>query len=307
MNFTKYSPTEKEACQRIDQWLKSHSQTRAWLGRAARISGAAVSQVLNGNYPTSPADFIAKMIDAQSQADARGVATSEAGAYVVTSISKVVRVVCERSRKHGNFGVVAGNVGVGKTAALQWYVSQNKHTVLLEADPDMTPGVMLTDLLAALGAACPRSLAEKFSAVVAALENTTTLLLIDEAETMQPRCLHYLRRIRDKAGVGVVLCGTGRLMQLVGAERGAFDQIFSRTGMSTKLIKSITEDDHNDIARAALAEHEPTDAVLALLWQYSKGSARMLTENLIPALRDFGLGKYPLTPALVKKVVDAIL
>lgn len=307
MNFAKYSPTEKEACQRIDQWLKAHAQTRAWLGRAARISGAAVSQVLNGNYPTSPADFIDKMLDAQSQADARGIATSEAGSYVVTSISKVVRVVCDRSRKHGNFGVVAGNVGVGKTAALQWYVAHNKHTVLLEADPDMTPGVMLTDLLAALGAACPRSLAEKFSAVVAALENTTTLLLIDEAETMQPRCLHYLRRIRDKAGVGVVLCGTGRLMQLVGAERGAFDQIFSRTGMSTKLIKTITEDDHNEIARAALAEHEPTDAVLALLWGYSKGSARMLTENLIPALRDFGLGKHPLTPALVKKVVDAIL
>jgi DNA transposition AAA+ family ATPase len=305
--FDKYSPDDIAACQQIDAWLKANDQTRAWLGRLARVSPATVSQVINGNYPTNPAEHLTAMQDAITQDTARSAAVKQAGGYVVTSITDIVRVVCDRSRAHRNFGLVTGNVGVGKTAALKWYISQRKHTVLLEADPDMTPGVMLTDLLAALGAACPRSLAEKFSCLVAALEKSSILLLIDEAETMQPRCLHYLRRIRDKAGVGIVLCGTGRLQQLVGAERGAFDQIHSRTGMSTKLIKTITEADHNTIARVALAEHDPSEAVLKVMWQYSRGSARMLTENLIPALRDFGLGKSPLSVGMVKSVVEAAL
>jgi DNA transposition AAA+ family ATPase len=305
--FDKYSPEEKAACQRIDAWLAKNKQTRAWLHRASRISGAAVSQVLNGNYPTNASEHIAKMLDAISQADERGIATSETGSYVPTSITKAIHVVCDRSRKHGDFGTVYGAVGVGKTATIKRYAAINKATILLEADPDMSPRVMLAQLLEALSEPCPRTVSAMFGAAVNAMQNTTTLIIVDEAEIMHPSCLTRLRRLRDKAGVGVVLAGTERLMQLVGAERGAFDQIFSRTTSTTRLIKGISEDDHNAIARAALAEHDPSDAVLRLMWQYSKGSARMLTEKLIPALRDFGLGKHALTPTLVQKVVDAVL
>jgi DNA transposition AAA+ family ATPase len=305
--FDKYSPEEQAASKQIDAWLKAKNQSRAWLGRTTRVSGASVSQVLNGNYPTSPADFIAKMLDAQTQADARGVVTSETGVYVPTGITKLINMVCDRSRKRGDFGTVYGVVGVGKTAAIKRYVAMNKATILLEADPDMSPRVMLGQLLEALGEPCPRTVSAMFNAAVLAMEKTTTLIVVDEAEIMHPSCLTRLRRLRDKAGVGVVLCGTERLMQLVGAERGAFDQIFSRTTSTTRMIKGISEDDHNAIATAALAEYEPSDAVLRLMWQYSKGSARMLTEKLIPALRDFGLGKYPLSVGMVNAVVEAAL
>lgn len=303
-----YTADEHQQASALVRWLEKHEKSRAWLARTARLSSATVSQILNGKYPASPAEQLKEMRDAQRVSEER----SDDGerAYVTTSISKLATAVCNRARKNAKFGIFTGFVGVGKTSALRQYQRANKHTVVLEANPDMTPGVMLRDLLGLVDAGCPRTMDDKFSLLVSTLRDTTTLLVLDEAETVQPRCLNYLRRISDKAGVGVVLAGTERLHQLIRPHHGTFDQIRSRVVMWAPIVKAISEDDANEIARALLPSAMPgqaiTDQTLARLWQYADGSARMLTENLIPALRDYGQGKQ-LAPALIDAVAQKVL
>jgi len=281
--------------------------TRSFLARMARVSPATLSQVLNGKYPTDPSKQIRQMRDALNTHVNRASVT--ATPYVTTSVYQMAVVVCDRARKYRNFGVLCGYVGVGKTGSIKQYQRDNAHTIILEANPDMSPKVMLDELAKALSAPTSRSMDGKFAAIVDALVDTTYLLIIDEAETMMPRCLHYLRRIRDKAGVGIVLVGTDRLQQLIKPSYGQFDQIRSRVGFWPQVIKGISREDADALAQAALADQGelPEDALEAL-WGYCRGSARMLIENFIPALRDYGLKRHAMSADLVHAVArDALL
>jgi DNA transposition AAA+ family ATPase len=229
--------------------------------------------------------------------------------HVDTSVSKMATVVCERARKYKNFGVLCGYVGVGKTDAVKRYAASNSHTLILEANPNMSPKVMLDELCMHLSAPLSHSMDGKFANIVDALAGTTYLLIVDEAETMMPKCLHYLRRIRDKAGIGIVLVGTERLFQLIKPTYGQFDQIRSRVGFWPQMIKGISREDADALAQSALSDQgELPNEALDALWGYCQGSARMLLENFIPALRDYGLKKHALSADLVHAVArDALL
>ena len=150
--------------------------------------------------------------------------------------------------------------------------------------------------------------AQKFTAVVKALSGTGGLIIVDEAETMQPRALHYLRRIRDKAEVGVVLAGTEYLTGLIRPEHGQFDQIRSRVGMWPATVTGISRDDADEIVLATFDDAPPDADVLDAMWSYCDGSVRVLAEDLIPALRDYGTAKgTPLSPTLVQQIATQVL
>jgi DNA transposition AAA+ family ATPase len=308
-----YTPAELDQVRTIGAWLKEHGHSRAWLAKRTRISSTTISQVLACKYPSPPAEFLSRMVAVLRVEDERQ--RDGTPGYVEGSVHKLVWVVCDRTRKHGNFGVIAGAVGVGKTRSLREYTNRTPQTLMVEANPAMTPGTLLTELLEQLNCPSPPGLDRKFSALTKALEGTTYLLIADEADTMSAGALHYLRRIRDKAGVGVVLAGTTQLHRLLKPEQGQFDQIRSRVSMWPETIAAITRDDQDDMVREALREQcnadgspvEAADDVLDALWAYSQGSARVLMESLMPALRDYGLGKLPLTAGLVDAVARKVL
>ncbi|PZR19912.1 MAG: DNA transposition protein, partial [Azospira oryzae] len=197
---------------------------------------------------------------------------------------------------------------IGKTRFLKEYRATHPQTLLVEASPNMTPGVLLTELLDQLNTAAPAGLDRKFREVVRVLRGTNYLLLVDEAERLSGAALEYLRRIRDMAQVGVILAGTEKLAALIKPQHGQFDQVRSRVGMWPKTIERITRDDADDMAREALAEAgELADDVLDALWAYCDGSARVLTEALIPAVKDYGLGRGQLAAALIEKIAATVL
>ena len=106
----------------------------------------------------------------------------------------------------------------------------------------------------------------------------------------------------------VVLVGTEKLTALIKPLHGQFDQIRSRVAMWPQTIEAITRDDADDMARAALADtgHEISDDVLDTLWAYCAGSARVLNESLIPAIKDYAAGKQ-LTAGLVEQIASKVL
>ncbi|AXF86417.1 hypothetical protein DTO96_102171 [Ephemeroptericola cinctiostellae] len=126
---------------------------------------------------------------------------------------------------------------------------------------------------------------------------------------MSHRCLHELRRIRDMAGVGIVLAGTEKLSALIMPEHGEFDQIRSRVCLWPKTITAISREDADALAQSSLDEQGELDKpVLDALWSYSKGSARMLMENLIPAIKDYGINKgEALDESLVHDIAKQVL
>lgn len=303
-----YTPQDLNDVRAITTWLREHDQSRSWLGKKTRISSSTISQVLNQKYPSSPASYLQQML-AVLHVESERLADGTPG-YVEGSVHRLAFVVCDRTRKNRSMGALVGHVGVGKTRSLRELQTRRPQTLMVEANPQMTPGTLLVDLLEQLGLAVPPGLDRKFQALVGALQGTNYLLLVDEAETINGVALHYLRRLHDKAGVGVVLAGTTRLIEMIKPEHGQFEQIRSRISMWPATIKGITRDDADEMARMALSEAGATDVpdeVLDALWDYSAGSARVLMRDLVPALRDYGLGKLPLTARLVDSIASKVL
>jgi hypothetical protein len=302
---TFYTEQDKAAANEIKAWLDTRSLPRSWLAKKAKISSSTVSQVLNTKYPSSPTGYLEEML-AIIRLEAERLGDGTPG-YVQGSVHKLVYVVCDRTRKHSNFGVVCGHVGVGKTRSLKQYWVDKPQTLLVESNPRMTAKSLLLELHAQLGIATATSIDHMFNNVVKALKDTNYLLIVDEAESLNDTALHYVRRIRDKAEIGVVLVGTEKLMQLLKPETGQFDQIRSRVSMWPETVKGITRDDADAMAAEALQDWpEVTDSVLDTLWAYCAGSARMLMESLVPAIKDYGSGK-PLTATLVEAVATKVL
>lgn len=303
-----YSAQDNEKVRSITAWLQSHNQSRAWLAKKARIASSTISLVLNSRYPAPPTSYLDQML-AVLQVETERIGDGTPG-YVEGSMHKLAFVVCDRTRRHANFGVLCGRVGVGKTRTLKEYAARKPQTLLVESNPGMTSGSLLIELLTQLGTPIPTGLDRKFAALVRALQGTNYLLIVDEAEKMSSVGLDYLRRVRDKAAVGVVLAGTEKLHALLKPEHGQFDQIRSRVSMWPETVRSITRDDMDDMAREAIISDqvpEVPEAVLDALWDYCDGSARVLMEGLVPALRDYGLGRHPLTVELVQMVAQKVL
>lgn len=305
-----YTPEDNQQAERIKRWLVDNKKPHAWLGKKADIPGGTLSQILSGKYASSPTRHLAKMtsvLDTESERLKDGTP-----GYVCGSVHKLIHVVCDRTRKHQNFGVVTGYVGVGKSRTLREYRATTPLTLLIEVSPNMTPGVLLSELLEGLNAAIPAGLDQKFQALKKVLKGTNYLVIADEAEKMSGMALEYLRRLRDMAQIGIVLVGTEKLTSLIKPQHGQFDQIRSRVGMWPMTIQSISRDDADDMVRAALSDviadsgELPYD-VLEALWAYCEGSARVLNENLIPAIRDYGLGKGPLSGELVHSIAQKVL
>ncbi|WP_293602716.1 MULTISPECIES: ATP-binding protein [unclassified Polaromonas] len=299
-----YTPQDLEKVAAITKWLEDHQQSKAWLSKKASIPNGTLSQILSGKYVSSPTRQLNQMqavLDTETERLVDGTP-----GYVKGSVHRLLGVVCDRTRKHQNFGVITGHVGIGKTRFLKEYVAASPMTLLIEVSPNMTPGVLMTELLQQLNNAIPPGLDRKFRELVRILKGTNYLIIADEAENMSGSALQHLRRIRDMAQIGVVLAGTEKLTGLIKPEHGQFDQVRSRVGMWPETIKAISRDDADDMARAALAM-DLSDEVLTSLWEYGQGSARVLNENLVPAIKDYGMGNIPLSAQLIETIAAKVL
>lgn len=299
-----YTKADIELIERIQAWLAERKNTtrnysEAALARLSRVASSTLNQILNGKYATSPTKQLASVASAMRHADET---TSDTVAPVETSVYKLAQTSCMMARRYRNFAVLSCWVGTGKTFAVKHYAKTHPNTHLIEADPTMTQQVLVKMLARRVaGFEGKGSMADRFNAVVDALRNTDSLLIVDEAETLTPKQLHLLRRLRDLSNIGILLCGTENLSGLIQPERGQFDQIRSRTGFWPETVRHITAEDAAALVQSGFGTEDVPDEVVQRLYQYCKGSARMLVEGLIAGIKEFRKGR-----ALDVKLVDAV-
>lgn len=294
-----YTKADIEMIERAHAWMRERNYKQAALARLSRIAASTLNQILNGNYITSPSKQLTALASAMRHADE---ASRDVVAPVDTSVYQLAHTACGMARRYRNFAVFTGFVGVGKTYALKRYAAEKPNTHLIEATPTMTPSSLVKMLARkVVGFDVKGSIADRFDAVVDALRNTDSLLIVDEAETLTPRQLHTLRRLRDLANIGILLSGTEHLTGIIKPLHGQFDQIRSRCGFWPESITQINADDAAALVQAGFGAEEVPDDVVQRLYQHSKGSARMLCEGLIAGIKAFRKGA-----ALDVRLVDAV-
>jgi DNA transposition AAA+ family ATPase len=308
-----YSEKDKILVKTLVGWLNKQGHPGAWLARLASMPKGTLGPLLNGSFgPSSPTQKLESLLAAVQSWESR--VTTDTGQFVTTTVYRLCTTICESARNRSDFGVLSGYVGVGKTVSVKRYRDANRsNTVLVEADPSMIPKNMFIEMMRELDIKLPdapgyNNVNAMYRLVLEKLAGTTYLVILDEAEKTSAKCLEYLRRLSDKAGIGIVLSGTEDLNYLIDKEHGHFSQIRSRVSVWNPIIKGLDEADIALLAQAALKEHSLDAPLLQRLWFYSQGSARMLAKNLIPNIKDYGLNKgHALTVDLVDQVATKVM
>lgn len=308
-----YSTEDRNAAEQILAWLRNEVREQAWLARRARVNPSLLNQILRGKYPSPPSEALrAALAACKLDAERAKVAGIP---FVKGDVARLIWSVCHRARTYRTFGVVTTNVGIGKTRALKEYAAANPNTILIEADPSMSVGALLDELLRATGASLNTRVRgsrgthqERYRSILDHLIGSDVLLMLDEAETAQPKVLEVLRRLRDKAGIGIVLAGTEYLAQVLKREHGHFGQIRSRTSFWPAHIESISLAELRAVVSGAFPDHTIDERVMEAFRIFSDGSMRVLTESLITAVRDFVLAQgHPMTYASVCDCATTVL
>lgn len=141
--------------------------------------------------------------------------------------------------------VVYGAGGVGKTCTAQHYagdVANAWHATMTPATAGVVPA--LEELCAALGIPPSNGAAPLHRSIVKRVTGTDGLIVIDEAQHLQPAALDQLRSIHDAAGIGLALMGSRDVYaRLVGGESAAaLDRLRSRVGHRLHLPGATAED-----------------------------------------------------------------
>ena len=290
------------------QFYEQSGYTQPQLARAIGVSSASVNMYVNGKYEAhggnlatiekKVAAFLAREAAKKSEAklDIRFVAIRTAA-----RVAEVMR----SAHLEGEVAVVYGQAGLGKTMALKQYCADNPDAVLIEADPSFTAQVLLRHIARAIGANPTGTMHKLFEAVVERLQDSGRLLVVDEAELLQLRALECLRRIHDKAGVGLVLAGMPKLLVNLRGKRGELVQLYSRVALALNLGETLPDNELEMLAAAALPDADAD--TLAALVASAQGNTRRLTKMMHGVVRTARLNNMAVNAEIVKKYSKMII
>lgn len=273
------------------------------LQRALGVSTGCLSQWMNGIYKGNEKkieEFVRSFLERQRELMHTPRREFK---FVMTSIALKVFEVARICHLDGDIGVVYGDAGLGKTEAVKEYVKQNPDVILIEVDLGHTSKALFSELHRMLGMEGFGTVHSMFEDVVEKLRDSGRLIIVDEAEHLPYKALELLRRVYDKAGVGILLSGMPRLISNLRGRRGEYAQLYSRVGIKARLT-SLKPEDTKTIVQSLIPS---VNGLSKVYHDTSYGNARTLSKLLARSLRVAELNKIEVTPAVIKETARMLI
>ena len=229
------------------------SQTK--VAKALGISSATLSYFLKQSY-TGDTDAICEKAKDFLATEAERAKFKTNDGIVQTSSFKTIQTFCGLVLAHQICGMLTGDAGCGKTTALKEFAKTHPSVILIEADHGYTAKALFDELCAELGLDDRGSLHQKLVRIVGKLKDSGRLIIIDEAEHLPYRALELIRRVHDKAGVGIALCGMPRLEKNVQGDRNHYAQLNSRISAPCR-AKLLKDSDIKAYIESRFESYEP--------------------------------------------------
>ena len=200
---------------------------------------------------------------------------------VETSVAQDIFEIANTCHVESEIGVCCGCAGVGKTYAVKMYALEHSDVILIETDFGYTPKVLFSEIHKTLGFEGTGALHNMVIDIVDKLKNSGRLIIVDEAENLPYRALELLRRIYDKARVGILLVGMPKLLKNLQGDKGQYTQLYSRVGVLAEL-QPIAD---NDIVAITSKVTPNSVSIYPKLSAFCGGNTRVLTKLLVRASR----------------------
>lgn len=287
--------------QNLQTYMQEHNISQAKVAQALGVSPAVISQYLKGTYNGDIAAIDKRINELLARVEDRKQAINTD--FVATKTAIEILDTCDLAHKAKNINIVIGGAGLGKTRALKYYAQTISNVVLIEADPTFSPKVLLLELCNKLGISPMRNNHDNLTAIIDKLAGSERLLIIDEAELLNYKSLEIVRRIHDKAQIGVILAGMPRLKDNLRGSMGELKQLYSRVARAYTLPNVLPDADIAKLIVSAIGTNE-FNAIFTIK---SEGNARRLDKLLQGVSRLCVVSGKSMSQEMVSKVSDMLI
>jgi len=266
-------------------------------------SASVLSTYLQGKYPGDVQKLewaIASFLMRQEEIEAM---PKELIPFAPITNAEIVFQIARTCHLEQEIGVLVGEAGTGKTKSAKEYARQNPDVIFIEADLSFTTKVFFKELHRKLGMDGSGGIYDLFTDCVEKLEGSNRLIIIDEAENLPYRALDMVRRLYDKANIGILLMGLPRLIHNLRGKRGEFKQLYSRVG----IMMSLDEFSETDTKMIVNSVFPNVNGVYKTFHELSRGNGRKLEKLILRTSRAARAGKKEVTDKLVKSAAEVLL
>jgi len=289
---------------RLRSFLASSGTSQSAVAKSIGLSPSIISAFLKNLYQGDVKAVSERIHEYLNQEEERQAMRAKAPRETVlkTRAYQEIHAILREVSKECEMGLIVGEAGVGKTTALKAYAKASKTCILIEADHGYTARALFLDLCERLHLEPRGSIHDLLERVVERLADSGRLIIIDEAEHLPYRALDLIRRIHDKAGVGIALVGMPRLQKNITGDRSHYAQIYSRIG-AFRRIGTLTDED----IQAIVEQLGPIDSqTMDAITKACRRNARVLSKLLKWARKLAGIQGTWITPNIVEEALGFI-
>ena len=285
----------------LKELLKEKRYSIAFAAKAIDISKTTLHLWMNGKYSGNIEkieDAVDRFIEIEKLREGNIKLP-----FITTSIVQDVYDIAKTCHVESEIGVCYGVAGLGKTFAVKRYALDNPDVILIEADLGYTPKVLFSEIHKKLGFDGFGTIHKMFLDIIERLKGSGRLIIVDEAEHLPYKSLELLRRIYDKAEVGILLVGMQRLLDNLKGEKQQYAQLFSRVGIKTKL-NTLTSIDEKAIISCVIENYNDVYDVLST---HCAGNTRVLSKILARSLRIASINRVEMNEDVVQASIEQII
>ena len=230
----------------VKELMAAQALTQIKAAREMGRSASALNQWLKGSYSGAVAEVeedARRWLAGYERARRLGLDTEMR--VFKTRSGAAYQATLLYAQTAGQFGVIYGESGLGKTVAVRAYAAANPNVWVATASPAES---RLVPFLRLLGRAVGvnqvgTGASDVTDAIVGKVRGTRGLIVVDEADHVDLQSLEQLRSIHDRTNVGVCLVGNETVYSQLtgGARRAEFARLYSRIGKRQRAL-SLPED-----------------------------------------------------------------
>lgn len=269
--------------------------------RGMGLSASALSRWANGKYTGDNEKVTAAVASFLEREAARiQIEPLDEIPFQETSIYKRFFQAAKKAHITRSIALIIGPSGVGKTRIAKEYVNRNHGVMMIECDATQQLRHVMADIHRAAGMSGNGTAPDMLGELITRLRGSGRLLICDEAENLSSQSLDSIRRLHDKAGIGILYVGLKKFENKLLRLREEHEYLINRVRTKTEL-DYLDQNDTYAIASGILTEglEDISDA----LHEASNGVARILID-LCKDARDLSQYKRkPVTETMLKHIV----
>lgn len=234
-----------EVAEGLRKFLNNKGLTQADAARSIGVSGAQISQFIQGKYKGDLEGLVNKVVNYMNTTARQSRKKGKTPDYVQTTVARRIFTMIKQTEAFSDnveakMCLIIGDAGHGKSVCLREYAKANRNSVYVELDDTMSPTAVFAAIAKALtldnklkidSSGSLRALSQR---LVEKLANRMMTIMLDEAAGLKVHQLNQLRQvITVRCKCPLIISGNSHLLSTINQDvtkRGneSLDQFRSR-------------------------------------------------------------------------------